>query len=490
MTRLAPRLRFVVLATALVVATMVGLSAERGVSGVEPGAATAPPPLFETRVRSVSIEGASLAQADVRVEMALRASRNLTVRRLSFSESAVEGMPVWIDEVEGNWRLRAGEEFLLPGTLRARVSALDVLQMEHLAQALRRRAVTVRTTVEVTVATPWTARLFFADATRTALMRAEVEVPIETGSTLQPMLALTAALGERVRERLAPLLSNLRDLTPARRALLDGAAPSIARVDVDYELRLPNGERRARTHRALGFAWNATTLCTTHEALEPWRFDFTEAALMQVQGARLVQDRVRVGIAWPGASADSSSTAGLVSQALRVGPLPPGRERTVFTPVDERARRVTVIDRDSPSNIVCLAAAAPRAPAAWTAAGVATSDDVAVFVPRAARGLTLAWTTMSPTAPGSMGTRLIATGATPTSATPTAATPTAATPTAATLSRGAMPMRLAAPMSRESYGSPLVSSSGLRGLLLSERHVAPVDDIARAAARPVAVTQE
>ena len=98
--------------------------------------------------RSLGVDrSASLAQADVRVELALRASRNLTVRRLSFSESAVEGMPVWIDEVEGDWRLRAGEEFLLPGTLRARVSALDVLQMEHLAQALRRRAVTVRTTV-------------------------------------------------------------------------------------------------------------------------------------------------------------------------------------------------------------------------------------------------------------------------------------------------------------------------------------------------------
>jgi hypothetical protein len=53
-------------------------------------------------------------------------------------------------------------------------------------------------------------------------------------------------------------------------------------------------------------------------------------------------------------------------------------------------------------------------------------------------------------------------------------------------SLSAAPMSLAAPMSRESYGSPLVSSNGLRGLLLSERRVAPVADIARAAARPVA----
>jgi hypothetical protein len=418
----------------------------------------AAPPLFETRVRSVSVEGSSLSGANVQVEMALRASRSLTVRRMSFSDSSVEGVPLWIDDVDGEWRLRAGEEFLLPHKLRARVSTLDALQVAHLARAIGRRSVTVRTTVELSVAAPWTARLFFSDPTRPAVLRAEVSVPIDAGpGLLQPVLALSAVIGERLRDRLGPLVSGLRDLAPARRALIDDVSPSIASVRVAWDIETRTGERLSRSRRALGFAWNDSTLCTTHEALEPWRFDFSEAALLQVQGARLAPDSVRLEVIWP-----KTSTV-IDAEALR-RQLPRGRTRTVFTPVDQRVRRVSVVDRDTAENVVCLGIAAPGAPAGWHREGGGGASDLAAFVSRESGGVTLAWTSIAPAAPGersAAATRLTT--------------------------------RLNGPLAREAFGSPLVfpagqAGPGLAGIVLSERRVAPIGDVERAALRRIPVS--
>ena len=223
-----------------ILALMVPVRAEK------PGVRASTRPLFEALVRSVGIESASLSQIDARIEVALRASRDVTVRRLSFRDSSVEGVPVWIDEVAGEWRLRRGQELLLPQALRARAPTMDLLQMERLADAVRRRVVTVRTTVGVDVATPWSARLFFAGPTRPAIVRAEVEAPLGGSSDMwQPLVALSALVGQRLRNTLSPVTAGLRDLSPGRRALVEAVTPSLATVTTSYDLVTRDGAAAA-----------------------------------------------------------------------------------------------------------------------------------------------------------------------------------------------------------------------------------------------------
>jgi hypothetical protein len=427
-------------------ALSVPLLAER------PGGAAAPPtPLFEALVRSVGIERASLSHIEASIEVALRASRDVTVRRLSFRDSSVEGVPVWIDEVAGEWRLRRDQELRLPERLRARAQTVDLLQMERLADAIRRRAVTVRTTVGVDVATPWSARLFFAGPTRAAIVRAEVEAPLGGSSDLwQPLAALSALVGQRLRNSLSPVASGLRDLSSGRRALVAAVTPSLATMTTTYEVVTRDGRRQPRARRTLGVAVSPQALCTTREAIEPWRFDVDEAVLLQTQGARLSPDAPRLTVTWHGASA---TPAGVDAVDL-MARLPRVRGRSLRTPVGDRVRRIALLDRDGDANLVCLALANPK-PATgaedWRQGAGVTGDEAAVFVSRPEQAPSLVWARV--TEGSAEGTN-----------------------------------RLAAPLASEALGSPVVSSKGLVGMLVSDRGLRSVRDLERAAATPVPVT--
>lgn len=408
----------------------------------------AAPPLFEALVRSVSVEGASLSQADVRVGVALRAARNLTVRRLAFRDSSVEGVPVWIDAVAGEWKLREGQPFELPEPLRARVPTLDFLQMEHLASAVRRRTVVVRTTVEIEVATPWSARLFFAGPTRPAILRAEVEAPLASApGLLQPLMALSALVGERVRSTVSPMAAGFSQLSPARRALLAAVSPSLATLTVSYDLVTPDGERQARTRQTLGFAISDGVLCTTREAFEPWRFDVDEAVALQVRNGKLDGAGPRVSLAWHA----GGPTVALDGAALRAR-LPRVDGRTLRTPVDNRVRRVTLLDRDTPANVVCLSLDVPGAGRGgdWRRDARAAGEDAAVFVSQGAGPASLVWTRVSAGVDG------------------------------------AAP-HLAAPLAAASLGSPVVAANGLVGMVVSDRGVRSLADLERGAARAAPV---
>jgi hypothetical protein len=435
---------FGLLAGVAILALMVPVRAEK------PGAPASTRPLFEALVRSVGIESASLSQIDARIEVALRASRDVTVRRLSFRDSSVEGVPVWIDEVAGEWRLRRGQELLLPQALRARAPTMDLLQMERLADAVRRRVVTVRTTVGVDVATPWSARLFFAGPTRPAIVRAEVEAPLGGSSDMwQPLVALSALVGQRLRNTLSPVTAGLRDLSPGRRALVEAVTPSLATVTVSYDLVTRDGGRQPRARRTLGVAVRADVLCTTREALEPWRFDVDEAVLLQAQGARLAAGAPRLSVTWHGAAGGTPSgvdAAGLLARLPRI------KGRSLRTPVGDRVRRIMLLDRDSDANLVCLSMPSPgsASASAWRGGGV-NGSEAAVFVTRPEQAPSLVWARVSEAAAG-------------------------------------VGDRLAAPLSPESLGSPVVSSKGLVGILVSDRGLRPLRDLERAAATPVPVS--
>ena len=82
-------------------------------------------PLFVPRVVDVKIENVSLERVDVSMQMAVRASRNLTIRTLRFSDGFIDTIPVWVTPLEGRWPLRKGEEFVIPSRIAITAYARD-----------------------------------------------------------------------------------------------------------------------------------------------------------------------------------------------------------------------------------------------------------------------------------------------------------------------------------------------------------------------------
>ena len=68
----------------------------------------------EPRIVEATLAGVSLDRVDVSLRVALRASRAATIRSIAFTDAYVGQVPVWIEPVDGDWPLAAGQELVIP----------------------------------------------------------------------------------------------------------------------------------------------------------------------------------------------------------------------------------------------------------------------------------------------------------------------------------------------------------------------------------------
>jgi len=403
---------------------------------------TVEPRIVEARLGRVSLE-----QVDVSLQVALRASRAATIRSIAFTDAFVGQVPVWIERVEGNWPLERGRELVIPRPVQVRIHARDAVGAEDLGAIVRKGAVTVRASVEVAIETPWLARLMFMGPTRTLVREVVLELPIQLGSSyLGPLARIGADLADAAQRGAATWLATGLNRLPARSAMVLRYGGAVAAVTTRYAVE-GAGSPDARERRAAGVWWSPAVFCTTREAIEPWRFDVADAIALQLGGARLRRDRGAVHIA---ATADRPALD--IDLAVLDQMLPAPAERKLYTLLDGRTRRLRLADRNAASNLVCLqiadapAPAATAAPSPGDAAASPTNiaaGDVAAFSP--GRSLGVVWTSVTP----ARDDRL----------------------------------RIATPLHRLSFGSPLVSGDRMVGLVASPTTAWPAAFVATAASR-------
>ena len=395
------------------------------------------PVSIEPRFVDAAIERVSLETLDVAVRVAVRASHRATIKAVAVTDAFVEGVPVSIAPIEGEWRLLAGQEVVLPQTLRVSAYARDAIGTQDLGAIVRRGSVTVRANVEVEVATPWPGRLVFMPSRQTVVKEIVVTVPIATGPAyLRPLARIGADLADAAQRAAAPFVDAGLNRLPARRALLAQVGGSVASVTTTYAIA-SGSTRTARSHRTVGFWWTSGVFCTTRDAIEPWRFDAADAASLQAGGGRLERAAAMVRIAATGTHAAVDLPVGGADAVL-----PSLRERRLYALLDGRARRIRVGDREDAANVLCVRVADGDDPSGLAEA-LPGSGDVAAFTH--GRSLGIAWTGLSPAGNG----RLL----------------------------------LRAPLHRHSFGSPLVSAAGIVGIVASPSTAWPVAVVREAASR-------
>jgi hypothetical protein len=398
--------------------------------------AAAQEPLFATRVVDVRIDGVSLERVDLSLQMAVRASRNVTIRTLRFSDGFIETIPVWVTPLEGRWPLRRGQEFVIPTRVAVTAFARDALGAGSLADLLGRTEVNARAMVEMSFDTPWLARML-RTATDVAVTEVAFKAPVPPTSLPQPLARLGAGILEFLQRQAAPGLAAGPDGPAASRDLLERFGRSTATVETEYEIEGgPSPGRRTAT--TLGLWWTPSTVCTTREALEPWRYDAADASQLQVEGARLRDSAATVRIR----SASGQSVAIDVRELRRQLPKPP--DRRVYSLATGEPRRMRLALRTAPSALLCLRVGDDAGPAVQTAS---TPAPAAAFTGDLSRGLV--WTE-TVAAAGSL-------------------------------------LTLRTPVHRRSFGSPLVTGDGVVGLVASPDTAWDARAIAAAAARALHV---
>ena len=99
---------------------------------------TTKPPLFEPRVVDARVEGVTLERVEVSLQIAVTASRNVTIRTLTFSDGFLDKIPVHVSPLEGRWQLQRGEEFVIPPRVVVTAYARDALGIVSLGDLLAR----------------------------------------------------------------------------------------------------------------------------------------------------------------------------------------------------------------------------------------------------------------------------------------------------------------------------------------------------------------
>ena len=403
------------------------------------GSTTPKEPLFVPRVVDVKIESVSLERVDVSMQMAVRASRNLTIRTLRFSDGFIDTIPVWVTPLEGRWPLRRGEEFVIPSRISITAYARDALGAGSLATLLARTEVDARAVVEMSFDTPWLARLM-RTAADVAVTEVAFKAPVPSTPLLAPLAKLGAGMLEFLQRQAAPSLAAGPNGAAASRDLLDRFGRSVATIETAYEIEGGPAPGR-RTAKTLGVWWTPSTFCTTREALEPWRYDAADASRLQVEGARLRDSATTLQLR----SASGSSITIDPRDVRRQ--LPSRQDRRVYSLATGEPRRMRLGLRTAPSALLCLKVgdeAGTALPIATAAAPAA--NPAAAFSGEPSR--TLVWTD---------------------------------TAAAGTL------LTLKTPVHRRSFGSPLVTGDGVVGMVASADSAWNAQAIAAAAARPLRI---
>ena len=287
-------------------------------------------PIFETRVVDVRIENVSLERVDVSMQIAVRASRHVTIRTLTFSDGYIDSVPVWVAPLDGRWPLRKGEEFVIPPRVLVTAYARDALASGGLARLIGRDEVDARATAEMSFDMPWVARML-RTATGVAITEVAFKAPVPAPSPLmQPLARLGAGVVEFLQRQAAPLLAGGPGGQAASRDVIDRFGRSVATVETAYEIE-GGPAPGPRTAKTLGLWWTPSIYCTTREAFEPWRYGAADASQLQIQGARLRAGSTRVEI-----TSASAPPIKLDPDELRRR-LPKGTNRSVYLPGHRRA---------------------------------------------------------------------------------------------------------------------------------------------------------
>jgi len=389
-------------------------------------------PLFVPRVVDVRVDGVSLERVDVSMQMAVRASRDVTIRTLKFSDGFVDKIPVWITSLDGRWPLRRGEEFVIPTRIAITAYARDALGVASLAELLGRKEVDARAVVEMSFDTPWVARML-RTATDAAMTEVSFKAPVPATSLPRPLAQLGAGVLEFLQRQAAPLLAARSNGQAVNSDVVERFGRSVATVETEYELEggLLAGRRTVRT---LGVWWTPSIYCTTREAFEPWRYSPTDASQLQIEGARLRDAATRIHIrvlSGPPIVIDASE--------LRRR-LPEPAQRRVYSLATGEPRRMRLALRAAPSALLCLRLRDEEGAALPSAPGPAPA---AAFAGEPSRGLV--WTD-------------------------------------AALATGSM-LTLRTPLHRQSLGSPLVTGDAIVGLVASPDAAWDANAIALAATR-------
>lgn len=347
--------------------------------------------------------GMSLQEIDTeKVIFALKvtvdAGQELKLDEVTLANLHLNGLPVFAAPLQIPIHLIKGQEVELAKPILVTIYLHDVTSTKPLSQALLDGFATLDGELYASVHLTAIAKIALGTFQAVVPMKLQQKVPVAIpGGALAKTAALaTLEAADVALEHLLAGASASMAIRPGlRRDVLQQYAPAAYAIAVTYSVKDTNGMEVPLTWTGVAFRVSPTKIVLPYEALEPWSFDPDIATAVQ-SGAYTVEPDIFRLSAWPSGEAAPTplTTGGGLQLGKRLHAPPPTRQATtlVMIPTHSRLPQKAKLDvRASSKNITFLTSseAAPAIPSARIATGAlpARWDAVALLrFPRLSSG--------------------------------------------------------------------------------------------------------
>jgi hypothetical protein len=305
-------------------------------------------------VASVELKSAGADHALLEVRTVVAVSHDVTVQRVRFEGMHLGAIPVFLEPIDAPFEAKAGQVIYLrpiPITVFYRdLGALDTLQSAIEDGELR---VWGQARVDL--------NLNLLDRIQLMQWAGKSDLPIQArmaitipGGQLGKRAAITALRAARQAFTLAgATLSGLgvggdRDA----QAMTGRFAPSMLMVESRYSLQMADGHRVDMSPHGLGFRVSDKSFIVTAEMLEPWRYDADAAVLLEMKQATIIADSVDL-LVWPADAGPDEPARKLSNGDFRVDQAS-GKVDSVMVPTSGKRIRIQLARRDVDKNLAVL----------------------------------------------------------------------------------------------------------------------------------------
>ena len=395
-----------------------------------------PSQLAAAHVKSLKVETFNTERITLSVNLELTLSRQIVLNNLRLSSVKLNGMPVYVDPLDGPITFKKGNQ--TPLTLSVSILFRDITSTDPLRAMLEKQNVHISGELQSGAQAGLVEKLALATLHPVVQARLEQDVPVEVGGgELARSLALSVlSMGDLALKTAKNLSAGAPSLTPEwARTLEDQVKPSLMVVCAAYSVERLDKEYPI-SDCFLGFRVGSDSGITTAEALGPWKYDLELQGAIHNKDARLGKSPAVVSIT----SLDEKEVGPPVQQRDLDSLVLGAPDKVVGVEGGASHAHYKMPSRNSPDTMARLHLVSVPAPAGLTAAAATTIaedswDQVLIFRLR----------------PGS------------------SESPYEVEALRVTAKRDGKSIQFSPPVDSSAFGSPIVSPEGVIGVVQDER---------------------
>ncbi|MFQ5926614.1 MAG: hypothetical protein ACE5MH_04175 [Terriglobia bacterium] len=313
-------------------------------------------------VEKIALAGVTTDHIELALTLVLTATRDATVRQISFEKLRLNDLPFYAAPVTERFQLAAGQRVPLPHPLELTVYYRDREAGRPLVVLLAESRIRIEGTAYLKVELgPLTKIFLFMRRARVPVtFRQEIPLELPGGELMRAAaLKVVAEAGAALARVGAAVESGLARTSRWRGQLWRDYAPTLLFAYLRLTLRNKRGGRLRLECTGAGFRISPARFILSKELIEPWKFDPEIAATIKRERLRLDPASYDLWV-WPAnarlRTADSEldpTTAFRLSQRqIRLVRKPPDDRQKVWVPQPpHRPQKVELHRRTTPANL-------------------------------------------------------------------------------------------------------------------------------------------